>query len=96
MRPCRRPAIYDVLFLHGARTFESFCRLAGKTELADRVRPSVSRPGRTEVPPDEEVLESLRGDVPQLAADSASTGSTTMDSITETADSPGSADDGDG
>ncbi len=45
---------YDELFLHGARTFESFCRLAGETELADRVRPSVSRPGRTEVPPGDE------------------------------------------
>ncbi len=44
---------YDDLFLHGARTFESYCRMAGKTELADRVRPSVSRPGRTEVPPGE-------------------------------------------
>ncbi len=44
---------YDDLFLHGARTFESYCRMAGKTQLADRVRPSESRPGRTEVPPSE-------------------------------------------
>ncbi len=29
---------YDDLFLHGARAFESYCRMAGKTELADRVR----------------------------------------------------------
>ncbi len=45
---------YDELFLQGARTFESYCRMAGKTKLADRVRPSVSHPGRTEVPPGEE------------------------------------------
>ncbi len=45
---------YDDLFLQGARTFESYCRLAGETDLADRVRPSESRPGRTEVPPGEE------------------------------------------
>lgn len=38
---------YDVLFLHTARTFETFCRLAGENELADRVRPSVRRPGQT-------------------------------------------------
>ncbi len=44
---------YDDLFLHGARTFESFCRLAGENDLADRVRPSLARPGRTVVPPDE-------------------------------------------
>ncbi len=44
---------YDDLFLQGARAFETYCRMAGKTELADRVRPSESRPGRTVVPPDE-------------------------------------------
>jgi hypothetical protein len=44
---------YDELFLHGARTFESYCRLAGKKELADRVRPSETRRGETEEPPPE-------------------------------------------
>lgn len=44
---------YDDVFLHGARTFESYCRLAGKKELADRVRPSETRRGETEEEPPE-------------------------------------------
>ncbi len=44
---------YDNLFLHGARTFESYCQMVGKKELARRVRPSEKRRGRTEVAPDE-------------------------------------------
>ena len=61
---------YDDLFLHGARTFESYCRLAGKTDLADRVRPSESRPGRTVVPPGEE--PGAGADEPVTAAESPS------------------------
>lgn len=44
---------YDNLFLHGARLFESYCRLIGKQELADRLRPSEINRGQTEVEPDE-------------------------------------------
>ncbi len=44
---------YDRLFLHGARTFESHCRLVGKNDLAERIRPSEKRPGRTVVAPTE-------------------------------------------
>ncbi len=38
---------YDRTFLGVARTLETLYRLAGEDELADQVRPSVRRPGRT-------------------------------------------------
>ncbi len=44
---------YDQLFTRAARTFEDWCRLIGRDELADRIRPSESRPGRTRRQPPE-------------------------------------------
>jgi hypothetical protein len=44
---------HDRVFLHTARAFESFCRLAGEDELADRVRKSQPRTRRAADEPGE-------------------------------------------
>lgn len=38
--------VYDKVFTPGARSLEAAFRLAGMTDLADRVKPSTRRPGR--------------------------------------------------
>lgn len=57
--------LHDRLFLREARGFADWCRLVGRDELAERIRPSASRPGRTEKePPDETSASSLRPSSP--------------------------------
>ncbi len=53
--------IYDTAFIRVARQFEDLCRLAGQNDLAEKVRPSASRPGETDVLPED-------GEVPEIAA----------------------------
>lgn len=59
------------LVLRSARVFEDLCRLAGKPELADRVRPSVtgSPTPEPETSPDAEDGEDGEGDVPAPVPD---------------------------
>lgn len=58
----QKTKLYDRLFLREARGFADWCRLVGRGELADRIRPSSSRPGRTETePPDPELSRTPLG-----------------------------------
>ncbi len=69
-------AEYDALFLQSARTFESYCRMAGKTGLADRLRPSETRGGQTEIePPPEEEESSEPESAPETSDREAEEGS---------------------
>jgi len=52
--------LHDRLFLREARGFADWCRLVARDELAERIRPSASRPGRTAKEPPDETLPLIR------------------------------------
>ena len=84
---------YDVAFLRVARQFEDLCRLAGKNELADKVRPSLTRPGETaERPDDSEVPDSAEGVVADDVAGEPEASTSEAEPQSETAPEPSDVD----
>lgn len=80
---------HDVLFIYTARSFEADCRLAGFRELSRRVRPSESRPGTTEVEPDETGLPPVPEpgqDAPDLLSTLPESGLPALEGAVESAD----------
>ena len=60
-------ADYDTVFIRIARQFEDMCRLVGEDDLADKVRPSLTRKGETLIPPVDDGDQNGREGDPQDA-----------------------------
>jgi hypothetical protein len=76
--------VYDRIFLREGRSFEDWCHLVGRDDLASRVRPSITKPGRTE----EEPPDVQDGQVLDLAAAESPVEEAREAEVTEASDSP--------
>ncbi|MEM7354511.1 MAG: hypothetical protein AAF657_27130 [Acidobacteriota bacterium] len=72
-------AAYHTAFLRVARQFEDLCRLAGLQELAEKVRPSLTRRGETQVRPEKDAGV----DAPEVDAEDAGSPGTGSDPAAE-------------
>ncbi len=80
---------YDQLFTRAGRIFEDCCRVVGREELADRIRPSEKRPGRTQKAPpgngEEGAGEAAEAADPAAEPRVADDGDVTAPAVVETA-----------
>ena len=81
-------ADYDIAFVRVTRQFEDLCRMAGKTKLADKVRPSATRKGETAVEPEGDEVPETSDEAVGVAGEVSVEGEQVTETVEETASEP--------